>query len=179
MGTRVAAAWFECVTMVANAHSFQINWGLKSLEDWLADQQETSLVATGPQSSHITPSSQKDRLLAFPLTPRASSERHKWGEWIRELGEQRRSSTKQRIPSRKQSLGIECVAHLVSGPEGFCYRGQDRHHRGNERIVRQDEKTLEHVGVGWTWGLRGDRGGLTQECTVHNLLIQICKKIAF
>lgn len=29
------------------------------------------------------------------------------------------------------------------------------------------------------FGGRGEEGGLTQECTVHNPLIQICKKIAF
>lgn len=76
--------------------------GAEEPRDWLADQQQTSLLATqrgawpGPQSRNIPPNFKKDRLLAFPLPPGASSERHKWGEWNCELGD---NEDVEQIPS--------------------------------------------------------------------------------
>lgn len=177
--------------MVANAHSFR-SIGAQRLGDWLADQQQTYLLATGreswvgSQSSHITPSLKKTDYSPFNYQQGFEWETQvrKMNMWIKQ---QQRLRTKQQILSlyrlrdSRESWSILGIGQGGFG-ESFVFPLTTIRLKTNstEQInTVQQMRNSEHVSLVWTglWG-KGKRGGLTLECTVHNPLIQICKKIA-
>lgn len=75
------------------------------------------------------------------------------------------------------------MGHLELEKMGFVppphhNHGEDQQNGSHKHIVQIDEKCWNML----VWDEQefgGERRGLTQECTVHNPLILICKKIAF
>lgn len=144
--------------------------GAQEPRDWLADQQQTSLLATRrgvwpvPQSTNVNPNSKKGRLLFYNY--------HQGFEGETQV---KRIKIKQQIASGapQQSSGINIKRYtwywagqgLVSTPTTI----------GIETNITEQISTLfiEMRNVGPCWrevnqSLAG--GGLTEECTVHNPL---------
>ena len=154
-------------------------------------QQHTSLLTTGrgsgPDHKATTksPTPKKDRLLAFQLPPGVFVETHKYKEYICELSNNENMELSSKCPldppdSLRESTGRHTwfwKGWVLFYPPSHN-QGQDQQNRAHKHIVQIDEKCWNML----VWDEQefgGERRGLTQECTVHNPLIQICKKIAF